>query len=131
MSDTAAGGATEATRVTLGAVARLDGAVQNRLRQLSRGRLRELIPRAIDGKFRMCIPPEPDDDDLILAALIDEALASRAELVALRAVAVAAEAVSCGVDSGDTRQANLLRDLDAALDAARHPRGLASTAGAP
>ncbi len=89
MNDTAAGGATVATRVTIEAVERLDGAVQERLRQMSKGRLREMIPRAIDGKFRMCVPPEPDDDDLILAALIDELWEARAELVALRAVAAA------------------------------------------
>jgi len=70
------------TRVTIESVERLDGAVQARLRQMSRGRLRELISRAIDGKFRLCIPPQDDDDDLILAALIDEVFALREQLAA-------------------------------------------------
>lgn len=65
------------TRATTEAVARLEGAVQERLHQMSRVRLRELIGRAIAGKFRMCVPPEPDDDDLILSALIDEVFALR------------------------------------------------------
>jgi len=72
------------TRTTIEAVERLEGAVQARLRQMSKGRLRELIPRAIDGRFRLCIPPMDDDDDLILSALIDEVFALREQVTALR-----------------------------------------------
>lgn len=73
-----------ATRVTIEAVDRLDGAVQERLRQMSKGRLREMIPRAIDGRFRLCVPPMDDDDDLILSALIDEVFALREQVAAQR-----------------------------------------------
>lgn len=63
-------------------VRQLDAATQERLRGMDRDRLRELIPRAIDGRFRLHMPPQPDDDDLILAALIDEAIAGRALIAA-------------------------------------------------
>lgn len=72
------------TRITIESVEQLEGAVQERLRQMSKGRLRELIPRAINGKFRLCIPPMDDDDDLILSALIDEVFALRDQVAVLR-----------------------------------------------
>lgn len=89
MSDIVTRVAIEAVERLDGAVERLDGAVQERLRQMSKGRLGELIPRAIAGKFRLCIPPEPDDDDLILAALIDEVIAGRAVIAVVDEYAAA------------------------------------------
>lgn len=46
---------------------------------------RAALARLADGrKVRMCIPPQPDDDDMLIAALIDEVLT-------LREIAVAAK----------------------------------------
>lgn len=90
-------------------LSRFDAAVRERLRGMGGDELHAIISRAIDGKFRLSVPPRPDDDDLILAALIDEALA-------LRAVAEAARAVEESNGNGDQEWRRFCDALDA-LDA--------------
>lgn len=49
--------------------------------------MRDALQRLIEGKHSLHIPPQPDDEDFVIAAAIDEALKSRSYIAGLKATA--------------------------------------------
>ncbi|QDH23473.1 hypothetical protein [Saccharibacillus brassicae] len=49
--------------------------------------MRDALQRLIEGKHSLHIPPQPDDEDFVITAAIDEALKSRSYIAGLKATA--------------------------------------------
>lgn len=86
--------------------------------------MRAALRAFLSHRQRMCVPPQPDDDDLVIAGTIDEVLSLRAENAKLRAVEAAAEpalvlAHAYADMAGGTSDEQIVRDLRAALEAGK------------